>query len=55
MYVPVAGSVYELDGLKRSPVRHGPYSEGGEGWISKAREVIEARIATYPAGSVCPV
>ena len=53
VYVPVAGSVYELDGLKRSPVRHGSYSESGEGWISKAREVIEARIATYPVGSVC--
>ena len=55
VYVPVAGSVYELDGLKRSPVRHGSYSESGEGWISKAREVIEARIATYPVGSVCHV
>jgi len=34
-------------------VNHGVYEEkGGEGWAAKAREVIEARIATYPAGSV---
>ena len=37
VYVPVAGCVYELDGLKRNPVNHGQYSEGGEGWIAKAR------------------
>lgn len=24
----------------------------GEGWVAKAREVIEARITTYPSGSV---
>ena len=68
-----AGSVYELDGLKQAPVRHGAYSESGEGWVAKARyfshpmttlaavitdwpshfrEVIEARIGTYPAGAV---
>ncbi|THH09452.1 hypothetical protein EW145_g2014 [Phellinidium pouzarii] len=52
VYLPVAGSVYELDGLKRSPVRHGAHSDGGEGWTSKAREIIEARIATYPPGSL---
>lgn len=52
VYLPVAGSVYELDGLKRSPVKHGAYSEGGEGWVAKAREIVEARIATYPPGSV---
>ncbi|KAH8119632.1 cysteine proteinase [Phellopilus nigrolimitatus] len=52
VFLPVAGSVYELDGLKRNPVRHGTYSESGEGWIAKAREVIEARIATYPPGSL---
>ncbi|KAI5114939.1 hypothetical protein M0805_006580, partial [Coniferiporia weirii] len=52
VYLPVAGSVYELDGLKQNPVRHGVYSDNGEGWIAKARETIEARIATYPPGSL---
>ncbi|TFY79987.1 hypothetical protein EWM64_g4026 [Hericium alpestre] len=52
VYLPFMGSVFELDGLKRSPIRHGPYEEHGEGWTKKAREVIESRIATYPAGSL---
>ncbi|KAI0082046.1 hypothetical protein K474DRAFT_1029924 [Panus rudis PR-1116 ss-1] len=52
VYLPYASSVYELDGLKNSPIRHGSYSEAGEGWLAKAREVIEARIATYPPGSL---
>ncbi|KAI0745397.1 ubiquitin carboxyl-terminal hydrolase [Earliella scabrosa] len=52
VYIPYAGSVYELDGLKQAPVRHGTYSEAGEGWVAKAREVIEARIATYPPGAL---
>ena len=37
VYIPYAGAVYELDGLKQSPVRHGGYSESGEGWLAKAR------------------
>ncbi|KAH9940465.1 ubiquitin carboxyl-terminal hydrolase [Epithele typhae] len=52
VYIPYAGSVYELDGLKQLPVRHGAYSDAGEGWLAKAREVIEARIATYPPGAL---
>ncbi|KAG8694880.1 hypothetical protein FRC09_009533 [Ceratobasidium sp. 395] len=51
-YLPIAGQIYELDGLKRAPVAHGTYIEEGEGWVAKAREVIENRIGTYPAGSV---
>jgi len=52
VYLPIMGSLYELDGLKQFPVRHGSYEETGEGWVKKARETIEARIATYPAGAL---
>ncbi|KAG6861681.1 hypothetical protein C0995_013250 [Termitomyces sp. Mi166 len=52
VYLPVMGAVYELDGLKEFPVRHGTYEESGEGWLKTAREVIENRIATYPAGAL---
>ncbi|KAH9941025.1 hypothetical protein B0H21DRAFT_558151 [Amylocystis lapponica] len=52
VYMPYMGCVYELDGLKQLPVRHAAFDEGGEGWVAKAREVIEARIATYPPGSL---
>ncbi|KAJ4483683.1 hypothetical protein J3R30DRAFT_1817076 [Lentinula aciculospora] len=47
VYLPFMGFVYELDGLKPHPIRHGSYHETGEGWLSRAREVIENRIATY--------
>jgi len=52
VYMPFMGCVYELDGLKASPIRHSAYEENGEGWAGKAREVIESRIATYPPGSL---
>ncbi|KAI0055749.1 cysteine proteinase [Artomyces pyxidatus] len=52
VYLPVLGAVYELDGLKPSPIRHGSYENHGEGWIKTAREVIETRIATYPPGAL---
>jgi ubiquitin carboxyl-terminal hydrolase L5 len=37
VYLPVMGSLYELDGLKSNPVTHGPYPDTGEGWLAKAR------------------
>ncbi|KAJ6497815.1 ubiquitin carboxyl-terminal hydrolase [Mycena sanguinolenta] len=52
VYMPIMGSLYELDGLKQFPVRHGAYGETGEGWLQTARETIEARIATYPAAAL---
>jgi len=51
VYVPYMGSVYEFDGLKSFPVRHGAYDEQ-QGWVVKAKEVIEARIGTYPPGAL---
>ncbi|KAF8524863.1 ubiquitin carboxyl-terminal hydrolase [Hysterangium stoloniferum] len=50
VYLPYLGSLYELDGLKRYPVKHGHVD--GEGWLGKARDVINSRIATYPPGSI---
>lgn len=41
VYLPVLGSLYELDGLKPYPVRHGEYDESGEGWVKKARYLAE--------------
>jgi len=52
VYLPVAGVLYELDGLKEFAVSHGGWREEGEGWLGKARDVIEARIATYPNGAL---
>lgn len=53
VYTPVAGSLMELDGLKRDAVNHGKIDEGGRaGWIEKALGVIQRRIEMYPAGSV---
>ena len=40
VYLPSMGCVYELDGLKASPIRHGAYEERGEGWVGKARFVL---------------
>ena len=37
VYVPVMGCLYELDGLKTHPVKHGAYDERGEGWVKTAR------------------
>lgn len=37
VYLPLMGALYELDGLRPHPVRHGPYEESGEGWLGKAR------------------
>ena len=47
VYLPVLGSVYELDGLKQSPITHGPYEEDGEGWVARARYSL-------PVSSVTP-
>ena len=47
VYLPIAGSLYELDGLKRSPVKHGSVSDRGEGWVAKARYFYYKLICVY--------
>lgn len=47
-YVPVNGILYELDGLRRGPIAHGPCDE--REWTSAACPVIQARVEKY-AGS----
>ncbi|KAM6502445.1 Ubiquitin carboxyl-terminal hydrolase, family 1 domain containing protein [Amanita muscaria] len=51
VYLPVMGALYEFDGLKQYPVKHGHCGDPDE-WVTKAREVIETRIGTYPEGSL---
>lgn len=52
VYLPILGCVYELDGLKPHPVCHGTFEDSDNGWLRKAREVIENRIATYPPSAI---
>ena len=51
-YVPYQGGLYELDGLRDTPLYHGPVEDTDDKWVEKAREVVMARIQTYPLGSV---
>jgi ubiquitin carboxyl-terminal hydrolase L5 len=48
-YIPLGGRIYELDGLKRGPVDHGP---AGEDWTEAVRPVIEARMQKYQQGEI---
>lgn len=49
-YVPVNGSVMEIDGLREGPVNHGPCTE--EDWLSKVKPVIEKRIASFQTSEI---
>ncbi|XP_059095955.1 ubiquitin carboxyl-terminal hydrolase calypso-like isoform X2 [Tigriopus californicus] len=42
-YVPINGHLFELDGLKRYPIDHGPWGEN-EDWTDKFRRVIADRL-----------
>ncbi len=46
-YVPIGGRLFELDGLKRYPIDHGPISPG-EDWTEKFRRVITERLGVAP-------
>ena len=43
-YVPIRGRLYELDGLKRFPVDHGPIPVGAD-WTEMFRRIITQRLA----------
>lgn len=45
-YVPINGTIYELDGLRRLPVIVGHYDEN-EDWLKHVRPVINERIAKF--------
>ncbi|KAG0722136.1 Ubiquitin carboxyl-terminal hydrolase BAP1 [Chionoecetes opilio] len=48
-YVPVNGRLFELDGLKPSPIDHGPW-QAGEDWTEKFRRVITERLGIATGG-----
>ncbi|GAA98911.1 uncharacterized protein L969DRAFT_538714 [Mixia osmundae IAM 14324] len=50
VYLPIDGHLYELDGLQPWPLDHGAVDASR--WTDKAKEVIQARIATYPANEL---
>ena len=47
-YVPINGRLFELDGLKKFPVDHGPII--GSDWTEKLREVITSRLGIATGG-----
>ncbi|KAL1978251.1 hypothetical protein VTN31DRAFT_1110 [Thermomyces dupontii] len=49
-YTPVNGTLYELDGLQPFPISHGPCD--AENFPEKVIEVLQRRIARYPAGEI---
>ncbi|ORX74119.1 ubiquitin carboxyl-terminal hydrolase isozyme L5-like protein [Linderina pennispora] len=47
-YVPAAGRLYELDGLKPGPIDHGP----AENWLERVGEVIQERMSEYSESEI---
>lgn len=42
-YVPVKGSVYELDGIRKGPIKLGSY-ESYDDWLNIAKKAVEERM-----------
>ena len=49
-YVPIGDRLFELDGLKKGPIDHGPWG-GHEEWTDLFLRVISERIAVYSDGN----
>ena len=49
-YVPINGRLFELDGLKRYPIDHGPIPEGTD-WTETFRKVIKERLGMATSGT----
>lgn len=49
-YVPISGTLYELDGLQPAPISHGPCTD--DEFPEKVVEVLYRRIARYDASEV---
>ena len=49
-YVPINGHLFELDGLKRYPIDHGPIPAGTD-WTETFRKVIKERLGMATSGT----
>lgn len=50
-YLPIGGVVYELDGLKKGPIRLGPVPDDGN-WFSVARTEVQRRMEAYSSAEL---
>ncbi|KAI5924641.1 ubiquitin carboxyl-terminal hydrolase [Camillea tinctor] len=50
-YTPVAGTLWELDGLQPAPISHGPCA-GPEDFPAKVMDVLQRRIARYDLSEI---